>query len=453
MTDAMEGLDRRALLRSAALAGTGALVGSALAPGLPFAAAQGGDPAPDPIDQTTGPQFFDDAAMNFGVLTALGGIAGGTAEFGEMMSTIARIQARGSTYPAYVEEFVQTARIVAGWADGARRRGHRVTERETSLRAAEYYALALFFALAMPNPRRYELQMYRRSAAHFDRAMRLMDPPAERIRIPYGRTHMPGWFLRPPGRRRKRPTIIFNNGSDGQNSELWAFGPLAALERGYNVLLFYGPGQGEMLFVRKIYFRPDWEKVVTPVVDFVRARDDVDRKRVAIWGWSFAGYLVPRAMAFEHRLAAAVTDPGAINYVDSWPKEVLATAYDGTKAEVDAGWDAFLADSPKDLQVTLLKRLEIFPTTSWYDAVRIMQTYNAKPVLHRITTPYLLTEPQLEQFYPGQSKLIYDGLTHVKDKRLVNFTAKMGAQYHCEPMAPQRRNEVILDWLAGRIGG
>ena len=36
-----------------------------------------------------------------------------------------------------------------------------------------------------------------------------------------------------------------------------------ALERGYNVLIFDGPGQGGALVVQKLPMRPDWENVVT----------------------------------------------------------------------------------------------------------------------------------------------------------------------------------------------
>lgn len=32
-------------------------------------------------------------------------------------------------------------------------------------------------------------------------------------------------------------------------------------------------------------------------------------------------------------------------------------------------------------------------------------------------------------------------------KRLIRFTAAEGAQFHCEPMAPQLRNERVFDWL------
>src|SRR5947209_4960467 len=72
----------------------------------------------------------------------------------------------------------------------------------------------------------------------------------------------------------------------------------AALERGYNALIFEGPGQGSMLFERRVPFRPDWEAVITPLVDFLRARPDVNAAKIALIGVSFGGVLTPRAVAF-----------------------------------------------------------------------------------------------------------------------------------------------------------
>ena len=60
---------------------------------------------------------------------------------------------------------------------------------------------------------------------------------------------------------------------------------------------------------RGIPFRPDWEAVITPVVDFALGRPGVDPDRLAIVGRSFGGYLAPRAASAEHRLAACVADP------------------------------------------------------------------------------------------------------------------------------------------------
>ena len=50
---------------------------------------------------------------------------------------------------------------------------------------------------------------------------------------------------------------------------MWSLGGGRA-RRGYNTLIFDGPGQGAALF-RRAAFRPDWEQVITPVVDLLCA--------------------------------------------------------------------------------------------------------------------------------------------------------------------------------------
>ena len=52
---------------------------------------------------------------------------------------------------------------------------------------------------------------------------------------------------------------------------MWAFGVAGALRRGYNAFTYDGPVQNTMLWIHNVPFRPDWEAVVTPIVD---TRDD-----------------------------------------------------------------------------------------------------------------------------------------------------------------------------------
>src|SRR5262249_46637711 len=127
-----------------------------------------------------------------------------------------------------------------------------------------------------------------------------------------------GFFLRVDDTRRKRPLLILNNGSDGAAHDMWPQGGAGAIARGYNCLIFDGPGQGYALWKQKLYFRPDWEKVITPVVDYALTRPEVDPKRIALQGLSQGGYWVPRAVAFEHRIAAAIADPGVVDVATVW---------------------------------------------------------------------------------------------------------------------------------------
>ena len=93
------------------------------------------------------------------------------------------------------------------------------------------------------------------------------------------------------------------------------FGAAGAIRRGYNCLTFDGPGQGAPIREQKLPFRYDWEAVVTPAVDYVLTRPDVDGDNLRSMGMSLGGYLAARAVAFEHRFRAAVFFDGVYDFM------------------------------------------------------------------------------------------------------------------------------------------
>jgi hypothetical protein len=88
-----------------------------------------------------------------------------------------------------------------------------------------------------------------------------------RVDVPYENTTLPGCLLRPDASGRARPTLVMTNDSDGPITGMWPAGVMEALDRGWNAFVYDGPGQQSMLFERGTAFRPDWEAVLTPVVD------------------------------------------------------------------------------------------------------------------------------------------------------------------------------------------
>jgi hypothetical protein len=58
--------------------------------------------------------------------------------------------------------------------------------------------------------------------------------------------------------------------------DLWGGGAFEGLDRGWSIPLFDGPGQGTARVRQPLWFHPDWEAVITPVVGFLVARVDVD---------------------------------------------------------------------------------------------------------------------------------------------------------------------------------
>lgn len=437
------GLDRREFLRRSAVAGGTA----ALLPALASDAAAARSPRKRPPAY----DFLANEQVNFQALTAFGAVAYGTSDFGELTTIVDRINARGATYDAIYDVWTASGERAGAYADAALARGRTVTARSAYLRAAAYHNQALFFVLGTRGPDR-EQKTYRAMNDAWASAASLFDPAIEPVAIPYEAAAMPGWFMTPSGSDVPRPTIIINNGSDGQNVDVYAFGGAAAVERGWNALIFEGPGQGSMLFERGIPFRPDWEAVVTPIVDYLLTRADVDPARIAISGWSMGGELVARAAAFEHRLAAVVLDPGVTDVLASWPlpKALIELVNAGKRREVNEGWAEAMRGANAEQRFTLAKRSEIFRAPDTFTLIRDLQAYSNTDVIGRITAPTLVCSPQFEEFYPGQPEQLYALLDAPKE--LVRFTVAEGAQFHCEPMAPTRRNEIVYDWLETTLG-
>jgi dienelactone hydrolase len=447
------GRGRRSVLRAGVLGGAAVALGAGSLGRAGRALASGGTAAELPPFR-----LFAQDDLNFETLFALGSAGYGCSEVGEVVTAVNRINARGASYQAYYDGFRAMAQSVEAVADRELGAGHGASARSAYLRAATYYDMCLYFVLGTRSRAR-EAEVYAVMQRCWNRASQLFDPPFERVQIPYGRTWMPGYFLRPDGRRIRRPTVILNNGSDAQNVDLLAFGGAAALERGYNALIFEGPGQGSMLFEREIPFRVDWEHVVIPVVDFLRTRPDVERRRIAITGWSLCGESVIRAAAFEHRLAAVVADPGVTDAWLAWPAVIRELfAHGASKQQVNHIWrtDVIPRLNATD-RFTVAKRSELFGRQylhaaragrvfgDLWDLGQTLMRMTITSIAGRVTSPTLVTQYQDDTLDPGQGRQVYDLLRC--PKRFHFFTSAHGAEYHDAPMAPQTRNQVIFDWL------
>ena len=394
--------------------------------------------------------FYDDEGMQFGVLLSLGAAYANLTDVGETLATVGRIP--DGDREAWVREWTATADRLAVLADEARRGGHEVSARSQLLRASTYYDHASSMAPGSGDPSRYT-SLWERHRSCWDQAVDLFDTPVERLEVPYEGTTLSGYLFKPDGGSAPRPTVILNNGSDGPVSSQWSLGGRAAVARGWNAFTFDGPGQGAALHRQHLFFRHDWEHVITPVVDALVARPDVDAGRIALQGISQGGYWAPRAAAFEHRLAALVADPGVVRVASSWeshlpPEMVALLDDDGGKEEFDA---VMAMDDDKGRQAMLAWRMAPYGTTSPFDcylAARRM-TLDAGTIA-RIQCPTLVLDPDHEQFWPGQSQQLFEALTC--DRRLARFTEEEGADWHCEPVAQSLRDERVFDFLEDVLG-
>jgi len=347
---------------------------------------------------------FQDDEFQFAFERALGASYRQGSDIGEVLATAGRIV--DGDADSWLNEWTATAG--AAWASAvhARRSGRRVSALAHFRRAATYYATALYQISHSSEPDR-RLDMWRRQRACWEQILDLTPIPAERVAIPYEDRSLPAFFFPATGAgNKRRPLVVVNNGSYQATSDMWAQAGAAAAERGYHWLTFDGPGQQEMLFMHGIPFRPDWEAVLTPVLDRMLARRDVDPDRVAVIGVGQGGFWVARALAFEHRFAAAVVEPGVVDVSTAWtdrlPTDMRQQLKDRRQSAFDREMHLAELFAPSTTE-TLRFHSEPYGHNggSTFRLFLTIAAYHLGEELERIDTPLLITESEGEQLWPA----------------------------------------------------
>src|SRR5882672_11249265 len=178
-------------------------------------------------------------------------------------------------------------------------RGKLISAGEHLQRAGIYYHFGEFlFVHDIPQMKAAHLKAVACRAL----ALPHLQPPGERVTIPYEGKALYG-ILRKPNGVAKPPVLVMAVGLDSAKEETEAY-ERPYLDRGIATLVFDGPGQGEGEYDFPV--RGDYEVVVKAVVDTVMTRGDLDTSRIGLWGVSLGGYYAARAVAFEKRIKACI---------------------------------------------------------------------------------------------------------------------------------------------------
>jgi len=398
--------------------------------------------------------LFNDKSFSFETLRALGYTPYGGADIGEVTSTASLIPDGDKT--AWYTQWRALADRVHADADRSAAEGHLVSARESYLRASNYYRVSEFYLRAGPADDPLVREVGQLSVDAFARAAQLINPAPERVSFPYENTTLPGWWIpaepgspHPGGPDGPRPTLLFHGGFDSTEEELYFTGGAAAARRGYHVLAFAGPGQGSALRDQKLLFRPDWDAAVTPAVDWLLARPDVDPDRIALMGMSFGGLLAPRAAATEHRVAALIAFDGLYSFADAVHHlvgpEIMKLIGDGletsdTKANVLL--EEIMTSGTSAFGEALQWATWVFGEESPAAALRAFAPYTLEGYAPLITCPTLVLDGEND---PGHASQLYEALSCQKTYHL--FPAAEGGGEHCQAGTLSRLHQVVFDWL------
>jgi pimeloyl-ACP methyl ester carboxylesterase len=294
----------------------------------------------------------------------------------------------------------------------AQARGHSLSAAEAYQRAAWCYHLGKFLWFE-------DLEMHGelrdRSVWVYQKALPHLDPPAKRLEIPFERKFIPCNLRLAKGANRP-PLVLIVPGLDSSKEELYAIEE-DFLRRGMATLTIDGPGQSE----NSVHFaiRPNWETVITPLLDELGRRDiGVDLDRVGLMGISMGAIYGPRAAAHEKRLRALIALAGPYNLGDCW-----------------------------DALNPLTKGGYIFYTKSAdeAEAKRKAYTLNLEGMLHMVTQPMLVIHGARDRLFPpAQAERIAREAPHAT---LVMYP---DGNHVCNNIAYKYR-PFMADWMAEQL--
>ena len=179
---------------------------------------------------------------------------------------------------------------------------------------------------------------------------------------------------------------MFGGGFDSILEEFYPNFAEAAFKRGYSVLTYEGPGQGQALRKYGLTYTPEWEKPVKAVLDeFLRTH--AKPSKIVLIGMSMGGYFAPRAAAFEERIDGVVAYDTCYDFGEVASRVLAAAKNPLAMKNIGVSWAYHNA-------------LWTMGTKDPDDTAKACATYTLAPVASRIRQDVLILAGTEDHFIP-----------------------------------------------------
>lgn len=404
-------------------------------------------------------KLHEDTNFHYETMRALGTVPFHGADITEIFNIMPNIKP-GDFESWYHEWFNLAQRILSTVDETKESLFSPVTLRNAYFRASHYIFMADFFLHGNKSDPRI-IECFKLWKKYFNKANALLPIPGKHITIKAKDFEMPGLVFRASEASvtNPRPTLIVGGGFESIMEETYHVFAVSALERGYNVILYEGPGHRTLVETQGKGFIAEWEEAVTPVVDYIFANKDheltfVDTDRIGLVGMSMGGYLAARAAAFEKRLAAVILIDGVYSMMDAcmqafpqgrdaWEKRDAAE-FDRLFEQDPSTWSTNRRWFHDDLKFT-------FCVDSAFEAYKVMDKMSLENgVAQRIRMPAFIGEAVDDLFFKGQPIRVAEAIGG--NATLKVFGVEQGGQYHCHSGGLVHMNQEVFEWFARIVG-
>lgn len=239
----------------------------------------------------------------------------------------------------------------------------------------------------------------------------------------------------------------------GYDSFIQEFIPLMQYiySNGYNVYMFEGFGQGEVLSRCQMEMKPEWEICTKVILDYFQLNE------VTLIGISLGGYLAARAAAYEDRIKRVVL----YDLIYDFYGAVLVKAPDELKKLINNLMET--PDSPEWKSIEDLMKANPFSLwlfqqgrhvfgniTTLYDYYKCIMNYNTivfSPLIRQDVLILAGAEDIYTVYFEKQMK----ALTNAKSVSGRIFTKEESASHHCQVGNVQLALDYILNWVDSKL--
>lgn len=239
----------------------------------------------------------------------------------------------------------------------------------------------------------------------------------------------------------------------GYDSFLQEFIPLMKYiySCGYNVYMFEGFGQGEVLNRCGMKMKPEWEVCTKIILDYFQLNE------VTLIGISLGGYLAARAAAYEERIKRVVLYDLIYDFygalLEKMPDDLKKLINSLMKVPDSPKWksiEELMKANPFSLWLFQQGRHVLGNITTLYDYYKCIMNYNTIALSPLIRQDVLILAGE-EDIYTIYFEKQIKALTNARSVRGRVFSKEENASHHCQVGNVQLVLDYILAWVDSKL--
>ncbi len=377
--------------------------------------------------------FFKTFEFEFETRRLMWYIPAGGSDFAEVQKTTEKI--KEGNYESWYENWLNLAnQLIQKSYKSA------ISQGMIYLRASRYFQASEFFL--HPKDSR-KLDVYNKSVSYFYKGLDLLKVNYQINILNYKGIKLRTVFF--PCQENCKGTIFVCGGFDALLEELYFTNAKSALQEGYNVVLFEGPGQSHAIRQYAATFTPDWDKVCEAVLSYYKGI--CASPNIGI-GLSLGGLLIARAQSQNPNLFDKIV---LYNYFPELSESFKTNIPKLLHHFSDTQFPAIL-EKIVSLYISCNKFLNwqiehakwVFGATSLNQLLHICRDYKELP----LKSPCLVCLASNDNYYNYELGIKYFNNILSQDKKLIIFNKdNYASDMHCQNGSAYDTNDEIFEWL------